>query len=71
VPYGTPVWIDTTQPLSDQPLRRMVLAQDTGSAIKGAVRADYFWGWQEGAAESAGRTQQPLRMWVLWPDGAR
>jgi membrane-bound lytic murein transglycosylase A len=71
VPYGTPVWIDTTQPLSDQPLRRLVLAQDTGSAIKGAVRADYFWGWQEGAAESAGRTQQPLRMWVLWPAGAR
>lgn len=71
VPYGTPVWIDTTQPLSDQPLRRVVLAQDTGSAIKGAVRADYFWGWQDGAAEKAGRTQQPLRMWALWPVGAR
>jgi membrane-bound lytic murein transglycosylase A len=71
VPYGTPVWIDTTEPLSDRPLRRVVIAQDTGSAIKGAVRADYFWGWQDGAADKAGRTQQPLRMWALWPVGAR
>jgi membrane-bound lytic murein transglycosylase A len=67
VPYGTPVWIDTTAPLSNSPLRRLVLAQDTGSAIVGAVRADYFWGWEGDAAEQAGRMRQPLRMWVLWP----
>jgi membrane-bound lytic murein transglycosylase A len=67
VPYGTPVWIDTTAPLSSSPLRRLVLAQDTGSAIVGAVRADYFWGWEGDAAEQAGRMRQPLRMWVLWP----
>ncbi len=67
VPYGTPVWIDTTEPLSSKPLRRLVLAQDTGSAIVGAVRADYFWGWDGDAAEQAGRMRQPLRMWVLWP----
>lgn len=67
VPYGTPVWIDTTEPLSGTPLRRLVLAQDTGSAITGAVRADYFWGWDGDAAEQAGRMRQPLRMWVLWP----
>ena len=42
-----PVWIDTTEPLSNTPLRRAVMAQDTGSAITGAVRADYFWGWGE------------------------
>jgi membrane-bound lytic murein transglycosylase A len=66
-PYGTPVWIDTTEPLSSTPLRRLVLAQDTGSAIVGAVRADYFWGWEGDAAEQAGRMRQPLRMWVLWP----
>ena len=71
VPYGTPVWIDTTEPLSNAPLRRLVLAQDTGSAIVGAVRADYFWGWDGDAAEQAGRMRQPLRMWVLWPRGAR
>ena len=67
VPYGTPVWIDTTEPLSSTPLRRLVLAQDTGSAIVGPVRADYFWGWGGDAAEQAGRMRQPLRMWVLWP----
>jgi membrane-bound lytic murein transglycosylase A len=67
VPYGTPVWIDTTEPVSSAPLRRLVLAQDTGSAIVGAVRADYFWGWEGDAAEQAGRMRQPLRMWVLWP----
>ncbi|HET9823132.1 MAG TPA: MltA domain-containing protein [Burkholderiaceae bacterium] len=67
VPLGTPVWLDTTEPLSATPLRRLVLAQDTGSAITGAVRADYFWGWGERAEAQAGRMKQPLRMWALWP----
>ena len=67
VPYGSPVWLDTTEPLSARPLRRLVLAQDTGSAITGAVRADYFWGWGVRAEQQAGRMKQPLRMWVLWP----
>jgi membrane-bound lytic murein transglycosylase A len=67
VPYGSPVWIDTTEPLTTTPLRRLVLAQDTGSAITGAVRADYFWGWGERAEQQAGRMKQALRMWVLWP----
>ena len=67
VPYGTPVWLDTTEPLATRPLRRLVVAQDTGSAIVGAVRADYFWGWGDDAETAAGRMKQPLRMWVLWP----
>jgi membrane-bound lytic murein transglycosylase A len=67
VPYGTPVWLDTTEPLSETPLRRLVMAQDTGSAIVGAVRADYFWGWGDGAEQQAGRMKQKLRMWALWP----
>ncbi|HEX3140688.1 MAG TPA: 3D domain-containing protein, partial [Rhizobacter sp.] len=67
VPYGAPVWLDATEPLSNTPLRRLVMAQDTGSAITGAVRADYFWGWGEMAEQQAGRMKQPLRMWVLWP----
>jgi membrane-bound lytic murein transglycosylase A len=70
VPYGTPVWLDTTEPLSNKPLRRLVLAQDTGSAIVGAVRADYFWGTGAEAEAQAGRMKQPLRFWVLWPRGA-
>lgn len=74
LPYGTPVWLDTTEPQAwsptpppARPLQRLVVAQDTGSAITGAVRADYFWGWAEGAEDRAGRMKQPLRMWVLWP----
>lgn len=67
VPYGTPVWLASTDPTSSAPLHRLVMAQDTGSAITGAVRADYFWGWGDTAATQAGRTRQNLRMWVLWP----
>jgi membrane-bound lytic murein transglycosylase A len=69
VPYGSPVWLDTTEPLSARVLQRAVMAQDTGSAIVGAVRADYFWGWGDEAEAQAGRMKQPLRMWVLWPRG--
>ena len=67
IPYGTPVWLDSTEPLSSTPLRRLVMAQDTGSAITGAVRADYFWGWGDLAEAQAGRMKQALRLWVLWP----
>ena len=67
VPYGTPLWIDTTEPLSSTPLRRLVMAQDTGTAITGAVRIDYFWGTGEVAEQQAGRMKQPLRLWALWP----
>jgi membrane-bound lytic murein transglycosylase A len=69
VPYGAVVWVDTTEPLSAAPLRRVVMAQDTGNAIAGAVRADYFWGWGPQAEAQAGRMKQPLRLWVLWPKG--
>jgi len=69
IPYGTPLWLDTTEPLSSTPLRRAVMAQDTGSAITGAVRADYFWGWGDAAEQQAGRMKQNLRLWVLWPKG--
>jgi membrane-bound lytic murein transglycosylase A len=67
VPYGTMLWLDTTEPLTTQPLRRAVMAQDTGSAISGAVRIDYFWGWGGQAEQQAGRMKQPLRVWALWP----
>ncbi len=67
VPYGTPLWLDTTEPLGRTPLRRLVMAQDTGSAITGGVRADFFWGWGEQAEQQAGRMKQPLRVWALWP----
>jgi membrane-bound lytic murein transglycosylase A len=65
IPYGTPVWLASSGPQVN--LQRLVLAQDTGSAIVGAVRADYFVGWGPQAGELAGRLKQPLRLWVLWP----
>jgi membrane-bound lytic murein transglycosylase A len=65
IPYGTPVWLASSGPQTR--LQKLVLAQDTGSAITGAVRADYFTGWSPSAADLAGRLKQPLRMWVLWP----
>lgn len=65
IPFGTPVWLASRGPNLN--LQKLVLAQDTGSAIVGAVRADYFVGWGLSAAELAGRLKQPLRLWVLWP----
>ena len=65
IPYGTPVWLASKGPGVN--LQKLVLAQDTGSAIVGAVRADYFVGWGFDAGELAGRLKQPLRLWVLWP----
>jgi membrane-bound lytic murein transglycosylase A len=70
VPLGAPVWLATTRPLSTQPLDRLVLAQDTGGAIRGAVRADFFWGFGAEAGREAGRMRQDGRMWLLWPKGA-
>lgn len=65
IPYGTPVWLVSSGPQVQ--LQKLVLAQDTGTAIIGAVRADYFVGTGPQASEVAGRLKQPLRMWVLWP----
>jgi membrane-bound lytic murein transglycosylase A len=59
------VWLSTPGP--SVILNRLVLAQDTGGAIVGAVRADYFAGWGEEAGALAGGIKQPLQMWALWP----
>jgi membrane-bound lytic murein transglycosylase A len=65
IPYGTPVWMKSTGPQTS--FDRLVLAQDTGTAIVGAVRADYYAGSGPAAGELAGRLKQPLQMWALWP----
>lgn len=67
IPLGSPVWIEVTHPLTGQPMRRLVLAQDTGGAIRGAARADLFWGWGESAARAAGPMQSRARLLVLQP----
>lgn len=70
VPLGVPVFLATTRPNSTQPMNRLVMAQDTGGAIKGAVRADFFWGFGKAAGEQAGRMKQSGRLWVLLPPEA-
>ncbi|MBY4949821.1 MltA domain-containing protein [Cupriavidus respiraculi] len=67
IPLGVPVFLSTTRPLSAEPIQRLMFAQDTGSAIKGGVRADFFWGAGDAAGETAGRMKQGGRMWVLMP----
>jgi len=67
IPLGAPVFLATTQPGSKSPLQRLVMAQDTGSAIKSPVRADFFWGFGAQAGETAGRMKQRGSMWVLLP----
>jgi membrane-bound lytic murein transglycosylase A len=69
IPLGAPVFVATTWPLSSRPLNRLMLAQDTGGAIRGPVRADWFWGFGDGAAQQAGRMKQDGRLWLLWPKG--
>ncbi|MFZ5483058.1 MAG: murein transglycosylase A [Pseudomonadota bacterium] len=67
VPLGAPVWLATSRPLGTAPLNRLMLAQDTGSAIKGTVRGDFFWGFGDEAGRLAGAMKQRGRMWVLLP----
>ena len=67
VPLGAPIWLATTRPNSEQPLLRLMLAQDTGGAIRGVVRADFFWGSGSEAGALAGRMRQQGRLWALMP----
>lgn len=67
VPLGVPVWLATTHPNTEQALTRLMLAQDTGGAIRGAVRADFYWGSGPDAGSLAGKMRQPGRIWVLMP----
>jgi len=67
IPLGAPVYLATTYPGKDAPLQRLVMAQDTGSAIKSAVRGDLFWGFGADVASKAGSMKQRGTMWVLLP----
>ena len=72
IPLGAPVWLQTTLPdEQESPLHRLMLAQDTGGAIKGHVRADVFWGQGDEAERMAGLMKQRGRLYVLLPKGYR
>jgi membrane-bound lytic murein transglycosylase A len=70
VPLGAPVWLATTHPRGEAPLQRLVLAQDTGGAIRGAVRADLYFGYGDDAMQRAGLMRETGRLWLLWPTNA-
>ena len=67
IPLGVPVYLSTTYPGTRQELNRLMVAQDTGGAINGAVRADFYWGFGDEAGAQAGKMKQQGRMWVLLP----
>ncbi|MBX6743146.1 MAG: MltA domain-containing protein [Acetobacteraceae bacterium] len=67
IPLGAPVFVATRDPLDGTPLRRLLLAQDTGSAIRGPARGDIFWGWGEAATARAGRMREMGEIFVLLP----
>jgi membrane-bound lytic murein transglycosylase A len=67
IPLGAPVFVATTYPGTELPLQQLMVAQDTGGAIKGRVRADFFWGMGADAGSVAGKMKQDCRLWVLLP----
>ncbi len=69
IPLGVPIFLSTTQPNSKKPIKRLMMAQDKGGAIKGGVRADLFWGAGNKAGVKAGSMKQSGKVWVLLPKG--
>ena len=68
LPLGVPIWLDAEDPMAPQTrLQRLMVAQDTGGAIRGPVRGDVFWGHGSDAAERAGRMRSSGRYWILLP----
>lgn len=67
LPLGAPFFLATSHPVTGEPLQRLMLAQDTGGAIRGALRADFFWGLGAEAGDAAGRMRADGSLWLLWP----
>jgi membrane-bound lytic murein transglycosylase A len=67
IPLGLPVWLATTRPNSNVEMNRLVFTQDTGGAIKGIIRADFFWGFGKAAGQEAGKMRQKGQMWLFLP----
>jgi len=67
IPLGAPVFVATTDPVTNAPLRRLTIAQDVGGAIRGPVRTDIFFGWGHDAEDRAGRMRQQGTEYLLLP----
>ncbi|MEA3354009.1 MAG: murein transglycosylase A [Campylobacterota bacterium] len=68
IPLGYPVFIDTTDPIDNKPIRQLMVAADTGGAIKGEIRADFFFGNGNSAEEKAGRMKQKGKLYLFIPN---
>ena len=71
ITLGAPLFVATAHPTTKKALNRLIMAQDTGSAIKGAVRVDYFWGYGDEAGEVAGKMKTTGYVWQLLPNGMK
>ena len=69
VPLNVPVWLDAEHPDGGQRLQRLMIAQDTGNAIRGAVRGDFYWGTGRAALDKAGRMKSRGAYYILVPRG--
>ena len=67
IPLGAPIFLSTTEPNSNVSLNKFMIAQDTGGAINGGVRADFYWGQGNKAGAKAGKMKQSGEMWVMLP----
>ena len=69
-PLGAPLYLATQYPNENRPLQRLVAAQDTGGAIRGPIRVDFFWGFGKEAGNLAGKMKQQGSIWILWPNAS-
>ena len=69
IPLGYPVFIDTTNPINNKKIQNLTIAADTGGAIKGDIRADFFFGFGEEAKQLAGNMKQKGKLYILLPNG--
>ncbi|PNW60305.1 UNVERIFIED_CONTAM: hypothetical protein BEN50_26175, partial [Euhalothece sp. KZN 001] len=72
IPYGTPLWVDIDHPDEKAaPIRRLMVAQDTGGAIRGAIRGDVFWGHGDRGEYYGGKMKSDGRYWLLLRKGTK
>ncbi|MGB0571088.1 MAG: murein transglycosylase A [Alphaproteobacteria bacterium] len=69
IPLNVPVWLDAEHPDGNRRLQRLMVAQDTGNAIRGAVRGDFYWGTGRAALDKAGRMKSRGAYYILVPSG--
>jgi len=68
IPLGFPIFVSTSNPITNKPLNKLMIAADTGGAIKGKIRADFFFGNGEEAKELAGKMKQEGKLFILIPN---